>query len=306
MNNDDVATSRRRLVRRLREALLAVLTEGGWKQIEDDHRKVELPWRLELGPGSGKPRYVGRVLDELHDEEVIAVARRALDRLTDRPLLDVEDALFWIDADGVAGISEVTRIALANALDGRRLHPSENPVDVLGRFARTPTSRFEYTTKGELVEVKTNIFGLFSTGGPKEPTLTKSSHLALLDSCGFRSWPDARLVKLLEFLVHPTVRRDDEQGSLVQVLNTVLAADRLELIAGEQLSGHPVFTVRPATGGVSGRPKNLIFASTGPKPELGFADAVNNDIVILRHAEHCLVYDDTIGSDGLRWLRLVE
>ncbi|MBK9030971.1 MAG: hypothetical protein IPL61_06460 [Myxococcales bacterium] len=90
------------------------------------------------------------------------------------------------------------------------------------------------------------------------------------------------------------------------ILNSVLAADRCELFAVEQLSGHPVFKVRPATTGVAGRPKNLIFASTGPKPELGFADAVNNDIVILRHAEHCLVYDEPIGDEGLRWTRLVE
>ena len=27
--------------------------------------------------------------------------------------------------------------------------------------------------------------------------------------------------------------------------------------------------------------KNLIFASAGPKPDIGFADAINNDIVIL-------------------------
>ena len=101
--------------------------------------------------------------------------------------------------------------------------------------------------------------------------------------------------------------RDSEQASLVQVLNAVLAADRFELFAGELLSGHAVFQVRPVvSGGVAGRPKNLVFASTGPKPELGFADAVNNDIVILRHAEHCLIYDDPIGEDGLRWTKLVE
>jgi very-short-patch-repair endonuclease len=202
----------------------------------------------------------------------------------------------------------VTRIALANALEGRRLHPNQNPSDVLGRFARGPAgiSRFDYTENGELVEVETDIFGLFGTGPSKAPTVTKSSHLMLLDAYGFRGWPDARLFQLIEFLVHPTVRRDNEQASLVQVLNAVLAADRFELFAGELLSGHSVFEVRPVVSGVAGRPKNLVFASTGPKPELGFADAVNNDIVILRHAEHCLVYDEPILDEGLRWTKLVE
>lgn len=34
---------------------------------------------------------------------------------------------------------------------------------------------------------------------------------------------------------------------------------------------------------------HLIFASRGPKPEIGFADAINNDIVILSGEESCLV-----------------
>lgn len=33
---------------------------------------------------------------------------------------------------------------------------------------------------------------------------------------------------------------------------------------------------------------------------------MNNDIAILRHGEHCLVYDDLIGESGLRWSTLVE
>lgn len=31
---------------RLREALVPVLTEGSWEQIEDDHKKVGLAWLL--------------------------------------------------------------------------------------------------------------------------------------------------------------------------------------------------------------------------------------------------------------------
>lgn len=241
-----------------------------------------------------------RVLNDLPDDEVVRLGHRVLERLADRPLLAVEDALLWIAANGVAQVSEITRLALASALDGQRLHPVEDPNVLLGRFARatgTTSPRFEYAQDAELVEVEMDVFGIFAGGG-STPTITRASHLTLLDAFGFRNWPDARLFQFLEFLVNPTVRRGEEQSSLVQTLNSVLAADRCELVAVEQLSGHPVFKVRPATTGVAGRPKNLIFASTGPKPELGFADAVNNDIVILRHAEHCLVYDEPIcGSD---------
>ena len=308
VNSDDPAATRRRLVERLRRALVPLLSEGPWTQIEDDHRRVELPWRTDFEPGWGKPKYVERVLGALPDDDVINVARRSLERLGGRFLLDVEDVLLWIDAGGVARVSEVTRIALANALDGRRLHPSTPPSDVLARFARATAgaSRFEYAENNLLVAFEADVFAFFDPDKTRGAAGTKSNHLALLDAHGFRGWPDARLFRFLETLVHPTVRRGDEQASLVQVINAVLSADRFELFALEHLSGHPVFTVRPVTGAVAGRPKNLIFASTGPKPELGFADAVNNDIVILQHAEHCLIYEEPIGESGLSWVQLVE
>ena len=48
----------------------------------------------------------------------------------------------------------------------------------------------------------------------------------------------------------------------------------------------------------------MIFASNGMKPVLGFRDAIDNDIMVLKHADSCLIYDRQIG-DGLRWSELV-
>jgi AbiJ N-terminal domain 3 len=91
----------------------------------------------------------------------------------------------------------------------------------------------------------------------------------------------------------------------VAALNKVLARDGYELAQESELSGHPIFSFRSLVRGVGGRPKNLIFASRGPKPEIGFADAINNDIVILSGEESCLVYDRPISSNGLLWSELV-
>jgi hypothetical protein len=57
-------------------------------------------------------------------------------------------------------------------------------------------------------------------------------------------------------------------------------------------------------GGVRGEMKNLIFASTGPKPKIVLRDAVNNDLQITENAEHCLVYDRPLGEEGLTWRHL--
>jgi len=115
----------------------------------------------------------------------------------------------------------------------------------------------------------------------------------------------ARFGALLEEAVHPLSRLGEEQSQTVGALNKVLARDGYELAQESELSGHPIFAFRPLVRGVSGRPKNLIFASRGPKPEIGFADAINNDIVILSGEESCLVYDRPIGANGLLWSELV-
>lgn len=64
-------------------------------------------------------------------------------------------------------------------------------------------------------------------------------------------------------------------------------------------------TSRGAFRGVDGQPKNIIFASSGPKPEIVLSDALNNVIEIVAHGEHCLVYDRPLTDSGLTWGELV-
>jgi hypothetical protein len=116
----------------------------------------------------------------------------------------------------------------------------------------------------------------------------------------------ARFGALLEQVVHPLSRSGDDQKKAVAALNAVLARDGYELAQEGEISGHPLFRFQSLARGVSGRPKNLIFASRGPKPEIGFADAINNDIVILSGEESCLVYDRPLGASGLLWSELVS
>lgn len=115
----------------------------------------------------------------------------------------------------------------------------------------------------------------------------------------------ARFGALLEEVVHPLSRSGNDQTTIVADLNKILARDGYELARESELSGHPIFNFRAVARGVGGRPKNLIFASRGPKPEIGFADAINNDIVILSGEESCLVYDRPIAASGILWSELV-
>lgn len=57
--------------------------------------------------------------------------------------------------------------------------------------------------------------------------------------------------------------------------------------------------------GVQGKTKNLIFASTGPKPDLVLRDAVSNDIEVVANGDTCLIYDQPLPAGGLKFSDLV-
>ncbi|MGP9728492.1 hypothetical protein ACT3UD_14500 [Glutamicibacter sp. 287] len=59
-------------------------------------------------------------------------------------------------------------------------------------------------------------------------------------------------------------------------------------------------------GGVGAPTKNLIFAANGPKPDLVIRDAVSNDIEIVRNGEFCLIYDQPVPADGLKFRQLIQ
>lgn len=59
-------------------------------------------------------------------------------------------------------------------------------------------------------------------------------------------------------------------------------------------------------GGVSGKTKNLIFASTGAKPDLVLRDAVSNDIEVVSNGESCLIYDLPLPDGGLKFSQLAN
>lgn len=293
----------------LRSAVVDILSQGTWEAIRADHGRVQLGWREDLGPGWGKGKYVKAVVETLGEDELVALGERCRDAFPERALA-LQNALWWLDAKGVATVTEVTRLALADAFDGRVLHPREALGEWLQQFGgglNVPS--VGYTAEGQLWAEPFDITGLSALfGGSSGPPPKKYaySHRALLDCFSFRQWPDKRLFLFLEALVHPSVRQGADQADWVALINRVLDADGWSLVETGRMSNHPLFLVRRHRAGVPGRPKNLIFAAAGPKPELGFADAINNDVVILRNAEHCLVYDEALTDDGLLWEQLMS
>ena len=94
-------------------------------------------------------------------------------------------------------------------------------------------------------------------------------------------------------------------SKLVERLNAVLDRDGYTLAPSKTISGYFVYRVTTADRGVSGAVKNLVFAVDGPKPDIVLSDAINNDIVVVRNDEYCLVYERPIQAEGLLWRDLL-
>jgi hypothetical protein len=130
------------------------------------------------------------------------------------------------------------------------------------------------------------------------------SNARLLERCGALTCSQQRFFNLVEKLLDPVCRRGGAQIALAEALAALLAADGFELPVVGELSRHPVYGVRRIAAGVSGAPKNLIFAAINAKPDLYFTDAINNDVAITNQSD-ALIYDRLLPESGLSWAAMV-
>lgn len=123
----------------------------------------------------------------------------------------------------------------------------------------------------------------------------------LFDQLGAFDASDRRFALFLEELASAEVRPDEAaQRHFIACINESLRGCGVELRETDSKGGYPVFSLVSLHMAVKGRPKNLIFASP-EKPDLRFSDALDNDVEIVTNADKVLVYDRSIGNDGLRW-----
>jgi very-short-patch-repair endonuclease len=118
---------------------------------------------------------------------------------------------------------------------------------------------------------------------------------------------DELLLRFLAEMLNPVVRTDLAEVERLRVfLNARLAHDGYEIVQVGDISGAPVFASQQIGSAVRGSMKNLIFAAIGPKPEVVLDDALNNDLRIVKHEQHCLIYDRPLAAHGLTWGELAS
>lgn len=254
---------------------------------------------LGLAPGDGteahssKRNYVRTRLKSLTDTDVVRVAEQ-VDH--EYPRFEVTEILKKLNEAGSGNdVSEITRRALINELDSVQLFGDLRMVDELNKLWPLASMSGLSTLQSMEDTIWQHCV--------RNPDLDNSQ---LLEHLGIFTCSRALLFKLLEAVVHPKVRKGDEQQTLVSRLNTHLKNDGYHFVQSGTVSGYPVFAVVSVKGGVEGAPKNLIFAADGPKPEIVLSDAINNDIKIVNNAEYCLVYERPISNNGLTKREMID
>src|SRR5690606_12641807 len=100
-------------------------------------------------------------------------ARKCIEVHGARASLDVQNAVWRIEASGVQGLSVLTRRKLAQALDGYRMHPYHGPAEFVLRYSplrhqRNRTTEYSYSESNSLF-CRTDEFLTFLSEAPKTP-----------------------------------------------------------------------------------------------------------------------------------------
>jgi hypothetical protein len=230
-------------------------------------------------------------------EQLLRVATEVLQETNDANLADLVSEL---TTHAEYRVSEITRRDLLKAL---------NPLDTL--FGDIPLfDGLNLITEHTLNYDALNNEFLFTQSLEHEISQhymsnNDWSNEDLLINCDALTCSQTRFFALITKLLDPVVRRGVEQAELVDTLNAILKLDRFSVaVVGEQ-SRRPIYAVQRIAAGVSGSPKNIIFASTNKKPDLIFTDAINNDVAIVNNSD-ALIYDRPLSASGLLWRTMAE
>ncbi len=293
----------------LRETIAKVVADvETWNTLHEVKDALGLPHEDPYRSGSGyripKHEYLLMLTTLASDQVIIRVAKQMLnsypgtgEKPSESALQHIQDALWWIESQGVQRISNVIRYQIAESLEGIRFWGRFSLREFLAPVLPNEGSYSYYTS------VKIGNDGYLYQG--RFP----NSRIALVDylrELGLTEWPDERFCRLIERMVHPEVQPPEIQQQLVKLFSELLQRESFELCEEGTEGGLPVYKIRRRVAGVSGLPKYIIFASVGQKPDIVIEDAVNMDIRVVSHADKCLVYDQPPPSGDLTWQLLVE
>lgn len=275
--------------------LMEDILEAAGCRFRDTMRMVDIDTfftnrSVPLVDGDSKRTVARNTLASLPQQKALQLVQELAEQTKDIPL---QDAVFRLQDEGQPEITAITRDRIAYLLATRMHGEGVRPEIICALFDLSGAADFFGPSKVDELRIH-------ATGS--EPTWNARD---VFEFVGATACPTRRFARLVESTLDPRIRDADAQGTLAIALSEILLIDGYEVAQTGEISGRATYTVRQVRRGVEGRPKNLIFASIGPKPRLGFSDAIDNEIIVLDHAASCLIFDLPIGN-GLTWLDLVR
>ncbi|TDY24596.1 hypothetical protein B0G81_5035 [Paraburkholderia sp. BL6665CI2N2] len=278
----------------IRSLIPAVLHEV--KSYNLPHVCIQLGIQQSVGPGDeteahgSKRSYVSTRIADLDDDALVELARKVLRKYPDEGLME---ALVELTEHSQHRVSKLVRGDVLEVLNRFESLFGDSPVlesleEVFGTAALRDDGSFWLDNSSLSAQIEQHYI--------RNPDWSNEE---MLIECGALSCTQVRFFGLLEKLVHPMTRRDAEQAELAGAISDALKRDAFTLKQTSVESHYPIYSVVRTQAGVFGTMKNLIFASTGEKPELVFRDALNNDVEITKHADKVLVYDQPLPSSGM-------
>jgi hypothetical protein len=297
-------------LRGLRELMREPLKGGTHSEISECFEALGIV-ETETGLSGTKAERVDSVLTELSQRDLVQVAQRLLRARGMTPWLrnQIEDVL-W--AGQAPLILERTRRDLALVIDVEDLVVDADRFEALldRWWVLGESSPFEdfFPSTTLTARPSSPLDGLFPT--PDKLRKDIQRHVfrnhdwdteRLFECLGAFTAVDRRFVGFVADLVsHQVLVHEANQRRVVEAMAPVLRAAQLELREIDTDGGYPVFGV-VSTGHRRGRPKNLIFASTG-KPDLRLSSSVDNEIELVDNGVDVLVFDDPVSTvTGLTW-----
>ena len=244
---------------------------------------------IPLVEGSSERTVAQNTLESLPKKRALELVLEFANKIRE---IALQDRVYQLQDRDKPEITAITRERVADILD-TGIHGQGVRPDVIARL-------FDLSSLADVFDpdnTKTEELRQCATGSDPEWKAKE-----VFEFIGAMDCPSRRFAELLESALEPKYRDPEEQA---KELSLILKYDGYEVAQTGESSGLATYSVVPVRRGVDGRSKNLIFASRGPKPRLGFSDAIDNEIVVLEHAGSCLIYERSI-SNGLVWIDLVR
>jgi len=212
------------------------------------HKLPDMCVRFGLAAGTAeeafrsKRSYIDKRLSLLPTDRLLAVACAVQE---DEPHHELGDALAKIEERGKRAVSELTRCAVLGVLDTCNVSGRIDVLDFIGGM--WPVEQMSPPYNGN---VDTFADAMIQHMRRNDDW----SNSELLGNLGLLDCSQRRFFALLEAVLHPRTRGEEEQRKLADALNEPLHRDGFALLPTARVSGYPIYSVQEVTPSHGGAP----------------------------------------------------